>query len=271
MEPKIHHYHVLTSYDRGPAKGYIEGLESRLHEAESLLLQLLPHVSTEQLHTATTVLANDEEEESERASADRRSSPPILNKKTGIDYWDTFPLTSASSIRRWQQDCQASSANDNNQAVKTEQRNSSPGTRVLAEDVSGSRKKRQSIAEHKSSSSYSSHLTKLNAITSLHNNQQSSTQAIHAQNEQLRVALAQQRRQNSWQAQMLQSTSTHTGQTPGLQQQHLFGQNEYFGNTNPASWQQQQPNMNMDISNQEPDQQDAIPAVTTQTHSHLFW
>ena len=34
-----------------------------------------------------------------------RSSPPVLNKKTGIDYWENFPLDSVENIRRWQADC----------------------------------------------------------------------------------------------------------------------------------------------------------------------
>jgi len=261
------------SLNRGPAKGYIEGLESRLHEAESLLLQVLPHVSTEQLHAATSILANNESEEAERASADRRSSPPILNKKTGIDYWDNFPLTSVDSIRSWQQDCEANSTSDNTQSLKTEYRKSSPGTRVLPEDAPTSRKKRQSMAEHRPSSSYGGDASKLNGLLDLQNHQAASAHAIQAQNEQLRVALDQQRQQNSWQAQMMQSTTNHTGQTPSLQQQHLFGQSEYFGdsNSNSSSWQSQQTAMNMDILDQESNQQDAIPAVTTQTHSHLFW
>lgn len=34
-----------------------------------------------------------------------RSSPPVLNKKTGIEYWENFPLDTVDNIRRWQQDC----------------------------------------------------------------------------------------------------------------------------------------------------------------------
>jgi len=29
----------------------------------------------------------------------------LLNKKTGVEYWEHFPLDSVQSIRRWQQDC----------------------------------------------------------------------------------------------------------------------------------------------------------------------
>lgn len=34
-----------------------------------------------------------------------RSSPPVLNKKTGIDYWESFPLDTVENIRKWQEDC----------------------------------------------------------------------------------------------------------------------------------------------------------------------
>ena len=34
-----------------------------------------------------------------------RASPPALNKKTGIEYWETFPLDTVENIRRWQGDC----------------------------------------------------------------------------------------------------------------------------------------------------------------------
>lgn len=91
----------------GPAKGYIEGLEHRLHEAETLLLQLLPLVSSDQLASAANA-ANSTTNGMTRDSPDHmnnRSSPPALNKKTGIEYWENFPLDSVDNIRRWQQDC----------------------------------------------------------------------------------------------------------------------------------------------------------------------
>lgn len=94
----------LTFCNRGPAKGYIEGLEHRLHEAETLLLQLLPVVTPDQLAAATASLssAGDPRDSPERIG---RSSPPVLNKKTGIEYWENFPLDTIENIRRWQQDC----------------------------------------------------------------------------------------------------------------------------------------------------------------------
>ncbi|KIV93115.1 hypothetical protein, variant [Exophiala mesophila] len=98
---------------RGPAKGYIEGLEHRLHEAESLLLALLPLVTAAQLDNATESLNLTDAAGVGQASRDStspsprnvRSSPPVLNKKTGIDYWESFPLDTVENIRRWQQDC----------------------------------------------------------------------------------------------------------------------------------------------------------------------
>lgn len=82
-----------------PAKGYIEGLEQRLHHAEQLLLQVLPLVTTEQLATVTADTQNGASPNGNRAT------PPLLNKKTGIEYWEQYPLDTAESIRRWQDDC----------------------------------------------------------------------------------------------------------------------------------------------------------------------
>lgn len=117
---------VLTLRLRGPAKGYIEGLEHRLHEAESLLLALLPIISTEQLKCAADSLVEgpsttisipglktrDSQSPGPHAT---RSSPPVLNKKTGIDYWESFPLDTVENIRRWQEDCAVQSGNPNAQ------------------------------------------------------------------------------------------------------------------------------------------------------------
>src|SRR5689334_7169036 len=49
---------VILTYHSGPAKGYIEGLEHRLHEAETLLLQVLPLIPSDQLASAANA-AND--------------------------------------------------------------------------------------------------------------------------------------------------------------------------------------------------------------------
>ncbi|KAJ4508273.1 hypothetical protein HRR88_008282 [Exophiala dermatitidis] len=119
---------------RGPAKGYIEGLEHRLHEAESLLLALLPLVTTEQLKCATNSLStisastantntntntaggvgiksnsSSRDSQSPAPRSTIRSNRPVLNKKTGIEYWESFPLDTVNNIRRWQQDCSGTS------------------------------------------------------------------------------------------------------------------------------------------------------------------
>ncbi|KIX99361.1 uncharacterized protein Z520_04937 [Fonsecaea multimorphosa CBS 102226] len=107
---------VLTLHLRGPAKGYIEGLEHRLHEAESLLLALLPIISTEQLKCATdslsaspstnlNILGLKTRDSPSPGPHTMRSSPPVLNKKTGIEYWESFPLDTVDNIRKWQEDC----------------------------------------------------------------------------------------------------------------------------------------------------------------------
>ncbi|EXJ69788.1 uncharacterized protein A1O5_06859 [Cladophialophora psammophila CBS 110553] len=103
--------------EKGPAKGYIEGLEHRLHEAESLLLALLPIISTEQLKCATDSLSSSPSttnlnilglktrDSPSPGPHAMRSSPPVLNKKTGIEYWESFPLDTVENIRKWQEDC----------------------------------------------------------------------------------------------------------------------------------------------------------------------
>lgn len=97
-----------NSLSRGPAKGYIEGLEHRLHEAETLLLHLLPVVTPAQLETAAANLSPSHPNSNRDSPSDaqnRSFSPPILNKKTGVEYWENFPLDTAENILRWQQDC----------------------------------------------------------------------------------------------------------------------------------------------------------------------
>lgn len=93
---------------RGPAKGYIEALESRLHSAESLLLSILPLISDNVVERAVNVVHHENDEDAEGLQ-ERRSSPPLLNKKTGLDYWESFPLDTKKNIRKWQFHCEASS------------------------------------------------------------------------------------------------------------------------------------------------------------------
>jgi hypothetical protein len=104
---------------RGPAKGYIEGLEHRLRETESLLLQLLPVVTEDYLEAVTT----DHEGSPCRSTTTPRR--PVLNNKTGVEYWEQYPLDSLENIRRWQQDCSEGPLSYRNSAQSSQERLSS--------------------------------------------------------------------------------------------------------------------------------------------------
>ena len=81
-----------------------------MQETEGLLLQILPVVPTDYLAavttgtTSNTELANDAHTFGKGRHGSTGSSR-YLNNKTGVEYWQQYPLTSADSIRRWQQDC----------------------------------------------------------------------------------------------------------------------------------------------------------------------
>lgn len=79
---------------RGPEKGYAEALENRLQLTEGILLNLLPHVSDEQLSTAIP----------HRESRGSYVPFPRLEKR-GIESWSQFPLDTSHGIRMWQQAC----------------------------------------------------------------------------------------------------------------------------------------------------------------------
>ncbi|THC99412.1 hypothetical protein EYZ11_001136 [Aspergillus tanneri] len=86
---------------RGPAKGYIEALEHRLHETETVLLKVLSDISDEKL---SKIIVQDK---SSRTSGDRNHPryPPFPRQdKRGAEYWKRFPLDTAQGIRRWQHD-----------------------------------------------------------------------------------------------------------------------------------------------------------------------
>ncbi|CAI7621725.1 unnamed protein product [Penicillium glandicola] len=78
---------------RGPEKGYSEALENRLQLTESILLNLLPHVSDEQLSAAIP----------HRESSQDHGSGTL--EKRGMESWSQFPLDTSLGIRRWQQAC----------------------------------------------------------------------------------------------------------------------------------------------------------------------
>ncbi|OJJ60101.1 hypothetical protein ASPSYDRAFT_88983 [Aspergillus sydowii CBS 593.65] len=75
---------------RGPAKGYIESLERRLHDTENVLLGLLEQVTDSQLAGIPHPTAQ------------------LRSGKRGSEYWGSFPLRSVQEIRSWQEDCQRS-------------------------------------------------------------------------------------------------------------------------------------------------------------------
>ncbi|KAL3461445.1 hypothetical protein BJX64DRAFT_156013 [Aspergillus heterothallicus] len=72
---------------RGPAKGYIDALEHRLQETESLLMGLLEQVTDSQLSS----------------SIPHAMTQPRPGKR-GSEYWKRFPLRSVEGIRSWQED-----------------------------------------------------------------------------------------------------------------------------------------------------------------------
>lgn len=67
--------------DRGPAKGYIESLERRLHDTENVLLGLLEQVTDSQLAGIPHPTAQ------------------LRSGKRGSEYWGSFPLRSVQEIR----------------------------------------------------------------------------------------------------------------------------------------------------------------------------
>ncbi|CAP93577.1 Pc16g09070 [Penicillium rubens Wisconsin 54-1255] len=78
---------------RGPEKGYAEALENRLQLTENILLNLLPHVSDEQLSDAIP-----------RENSGTYMPFPRLEKR-GIENWSKFPLDTPQGIRRWHEAC----------------------------------------------------------------------------------------------------------------------------------------------------------------------
>ncbi|KAJ5374123.1 hypothetical protein N7517_006129 [Penicillium concentricum] len=83
---------------RGPEKGYAEALENRLKLTESILLNLLPHVSDEQLSAAIP-----RREIQDHGTGTYVPFPRL--EKRGIESWSQFPLDTSHGIRKWQQAC----------------------------------------------------------------------------------------------------------------------------------------------------------------------
>ena len=98
---------------RGPSKGYIEGLEARLRETEQLLLQLLPVVTDEQLIAATEDIDVDsgaigmgrDDGKVIKGSTRWAAAPPDLKNNVSLEYWERHPIGNLDEIRAWQRSC----------------------------------------------------------------------------------------------------------------------------------------------------------------------
>lgn len=237
------------------------------------MLHTLPYVSAQQLEHATSLLGSDDVSDSGRNSPGRRSSPPVLNKKRGIEYWENFPLTNVADIRRWQQDCQAHSVG---QSLKPESPHRSPS--VHAPSANDTRKERQSVAEpvrKHSKATYASLTPTLNQdVFGIQDNQAASAQVLKTQNNEMRTGTDQQRRHGGWQAQRMDQEviPNNMGSNPNIPQQQLFGQIENMKNSNVNTWAPPlQANMGTEMSDSQNRDQNQRPGVDSQTESHLFW
>jgi hypothetical protein len=88
----------------GPAKGYVEALEQRLHETEDVLLKVVSQLNQAQL---ASMLSTQKSFSTDDGSQDKRKSTRVTllpSRKRGVEYWKSFPLRDAESIQRWQQD-----------------------------------------------------------------------------------------------------------------------------------------------------------------------
>ncbi|KAI7968361.1 hypothetical protein EIK77_010531 [Talaromyces pinophilus] len=101
---------VLTIV-RGPAKGYVEALEQRLHETEDVLLKIVSQLEQAQLASMLSIqnsFSTDEDSQDKKKSSRVTLQP---SRKRGVEYWKSFPLRDAGSIQRWQQDCYLNRSN----------------------------------------------------------------------------------------------------------------------------------------------------------------
>ncbi|OJJ39538.1 hypothetical protein ASPWEDRAFT_169380 [Aspergillus wentii DTO 134E9] len=103
---KQKHGSKLTLF-RGPAKGYIEALEHRLHETESVLLKLLSRLSDDQLSSTLSP-----PKRTSRSNIDLAYTPFSRLGKQDAGFWKKFPLDTPENIREWQRDCLDSEGSD---------------------------------------------------------------------------------------------------------------------------------------------------------------
>ncbi|KAK8195668.1 uncharacterized protein BKA78DRAFT_108491 [Phyllosticta capitalensis] len=85
---------------RGPAKGYLEAIETRLDDVEHILLQVLPLVPAEQL---TSITCPGRGGGVVVEAAQKRTTQ---EKRAALDYWSTYPLNSPQALMVWCQDRQ---------------------------------------------------------------------------------------------------------------------------------------------------------------------
>lgn len=101
---------MLTS-NSGPAKGYVEALEQRLHETEDVLLKIVSQLDQAQL---ASMLSTQNSFSADNDCQDKKKSSRVTllpSRKRGVEYWKSFPLRDAESIQRWQQDCYLNRSN----------------------------------------------------------------------------------------------------------------------------------------------------------------
>lgn len=92
---KFHFEWQLMVDFRGPAKNYLQKLQYRLRETESVLISILPHITDTQLDSAMAVI---------REHRNNANSTSLRSMKMDLDYWDSYSLKSPSEIRRWESD-----------------------------------------------------------------------------------------------------------------------------------------------------------------------
>ena len=215
------------------------------------MLQLLPHVDATQLEQATALLSHPETVE-DGASPDHLISPPLLNKKTGIDYWDNFPLTNVADIRRWQQDCQASHENDSPGARSDSQ----PKLSKLEDDKQLKHSKPLSSTHKRTRSS------KPSPLQYSRESFEQAAEALQGHEDELSMDIDPPQQNLSWNSQIAGSSMTDTDMAaiPQLAQQQLFTPASF-----PGRW------INPQTIPVEHVEAERHIETNTQAQSHLFW
>ncbi|OGM49154.1 kinesin light chain [Aspergillus bombycis] len=93
---------VISCAYSGPAKGYIESLEHRLHETENVLLKVLAQISDAQLSAS---IAQGQQDRTRNSNGHLLYPPVPRLGRRGAEYWKRFPLDTPHNVREWQYDC----------------------------------------------------------------------------------------------------------------------------------------------------------------------